>query len=175
MRTQLCALCFWKLSALWQYDLWYWKKKPTRSIVPPFFGYSADAVKEEVEQLSDQLTGRMPEEVKPEFDKAQKVHYFLPVLRKHMRFGSFPITYRKNLMGLLAKLVSIPTSTAEVEKEIFYLLCYQNTTQKSYNDRASKQILKICQPSTIVIWKLHLKDWYKWSRQAVTVWLFEIF
>ena len=93
------------------------KKKPTRSIVSTFFGYSADAVKEEVEQLSYQLTGRMPEEVKPEFDKAQKsMQYLLPVLRKRMRSGSFPITYRKNLMGLLAKLVPIPTSTAEVEK-----------------------------------------------------------
>ena len=117
-------------------------------MVPPFFGYSADAIKEEVEQLSNQLTGRMSEEVNPEFDKAQKVHYFLPALRKHMRSGSFPITYRKNLMDLLAKLVSIPTSTAEVEKEIFYLLCYQNTTQKLYNDGASKQLLKVCQPST---------------------------
>ena len=125
------------------------EKKTTRSIVSTFFGYSADAVKEEVEQLSHQLTGRMPEEVKPEFDKAQKsMHYFLPVLRKHMRSGSFPITYRKNLMDLLAKLVYIPTSTAEVEKEIFYLLCYQNTTQKSYNDGASKQLLKVYQPST---------------------------
>ena len=142
MRTQLCALCSWKLFALWHHDLWYWKKKPTHSIVPPFFGYSADAVKEEVEQLSHQLTGRMPEEVKPEFDKAQKVHYFLPVLRMHMRSGSFPITYLKNLMDLLAKLVSIPTSTAEVEQEIFYLLCYQNTTQKSYNDRALSKYLR---------------------------------
>ena len=92
------------------------KKKPTRSIVSTFFGYSADAVEEEVEQLSRQLTRSMPEEV-PEFNKAQKsMQYFLPVLRKHMRSGSFPITYRKNLMDLLAKLVPIPTSTAEVER-----------------------------------------------------------
>ena len=115
------------------------KKKPTRSIVSTFFGYSADAVKEEVERLSRQLTRRKPEEVKPEFDKAQ--------MRKHMRFGSFPITYRKNLMGLLAKLVPIPTSTAEVERG-FSIYSVIRMQRNSYNGGASKQLLKICQPST---------------------------
>ncbi|CAJ0604373.1 unnamed protein product, partial [Cylicocyclus nassatus] len=92
-------------------------EKGTRSTLSTFFGYSPNSIEEELQQLSMQLRRRMPEAVRAEFKKSEaKMQYFLPVLRKHMRYGSFSITYRRNLMELLAKLVSIPTSTAEVER-----------------------------------------------------------
>ncbi|KAL6735941.1 hypothetical protein Aduo_006340 [Ancylostoma duodenale] len=88
-----------------------------RGRVAEFFGFDKQRLENDVKEVNNDLSKPLPANVRELLSLAdQSLTYYVPTLNKIMTAKPSHVTRRKTLLKLFARIISIPTNTAEVER-----------------------------------------------------------
>ncbi|RCN47240.1 hypothetical protein ANCCAN_06682 [Ancylostoma caninum] len=110
----LFAMSAWSPVSISNYDA---SQSSDRGRVAEFFGFDKQRLENDVKEVNNDLSKPLPANVRELLSLAdQSLTYYVPTLNKIMTAKPSHVTRRKALLELFARIISIRTNTADVER-----------------------------------------------------------
>ncbi|EYC43126.1 hypothetical protein Y032_0502g2621 [Ancylostoma ceylanicum] len=112
----LYAISAWSPVSISNYDA---SQSSDRGRVAEIFGFDKQRLENNVKDVNNDLSKTLLANVQELLSLAdQSLTYYVPTLNKIMTANPSHVTQRKTLLELFARIISIPTNAAEVEREL---------------------------------------------------------